>query len=276
MKHGPIYHFPSANGELPITISLIGINYCHSNYINVRNQSRITVIGYVLTGQGRITLDNRTFRPQPGDVFLLPRGRDHQVCADPESAEPWSYIWFNIAGDLAVQLLRSYKLYDSGLVSSAAVEPLFQKAIQLAQSENAREMLNVLPVLFHQIVIRLSNMVHNRNNAYSAQVEKIKQYLDNAIQHSFDSDQLCRQIGLSYKQINRLFKQESGTTVYNYVLIRKLDSAKIMLLDTELTVNEICYRLGYADPQYFSNLFKKKTGMSPSSYRTLHRDKSRP
>lgn len=272
MKHGPIYHFPSADDDLPLTISFIGINYCHPNYLNIREQSRLTVLGCVLSGQGNVTLDKLTFHPKKGDVFILPAGRYHRVSADPESAEPWSYIWFNIVGDLAIHMLEAYKLLGIGWVHDASVERLFQRAIQLAQTEKAQEMLNTLPVLFHQIVIRLSNIKNKRNNAYTDVVTNIKNVLDNQIQLPFDSDQLCKQIGLCFRQINRLFKKEAGTTVYNYVLIRKIESAKMMLLDTELTVNEISYQLGYADPHYFSNLFKKKTGLSPNHFRLQHKE----
>ncbi|CAG7654832.1 AraC family transcriptional regulator [Paenibacillus allorhizosphaerae] len=271
MKRGPIYQFPSADHDLPITIALIGINYCNSNYLNIRKKSRITVLGYVLSGEGNVTLDDSSFHPKKGDVFVLPAGRYHRVFANPESEEPWNYIWFNIKGDLAVALLHAYRLSESIVVSDMSAGLLFQRAIQLAQSEKPQEMLDIMPIIFLQIVIRLSNTKNERKNSYSEEVQKIKHFLNNQIQIPFNSNQLSKHIGLSFKQINRLFKKETGTTVYNYVLMKKIDAAKMMLLDTPLTVNEICYHLGYADPQYFSNLFKKKTGMSPSIFRSQNK-----
>jgi AraC-like DNA-binding protein len=95
--------------------------------------------------------------------------------------------------------------------------------------------------------------------------------LDNHIQEDFQSESLSKHFRLSFKQINRLFKQETGTTVYHYVLQQKIESAKMMLTQTELNVSEIAYKLGYSDPQYFSNLFKKKAGCPPSQYRSDHR-----
>ncbi|GIP37871.1 Msm operon regulatory protein [Paenibacillus sp. J31TS4] len=272
MKHGPIYHFPSADAALPLTISFIGINYCHADYSNVRNKSRITVIGYVLSGRGFAKIDQALYRPQKGDVFLLPAGRNHHVFADPEIEEPWSYIWLNIDGELALRLMDAYRLLDSGTVAGTSVEDLFERAIRMAESETAGQMLSELPVLFHQILIRLAAGNQKNGSAYSYEVRKIKQYLDNQIQCSFESDQLCKHVGLSYRQINRLFKKETDTTVYNYVLTKKIESARMMLIDTELTVNEISYRLGYSDPHYFSNLFKKRTGVSPSAYRLKQKD----
>lgn len=270
MKHGPIYFFPKVADDLPMTISPIGINYCHSNYKNVRLNSKITVLGCVLNGQGRITVDANTYRPKQGDVFILPKGHYHEVTVDPMQEEQWTYIWFNIEGDFVNELLSAYKILESGLVSNASVERLFKKAIQLAQLKSVQEMHNELPIIFHQIVLGLSNTKYDRCSPYSARVQKIKHWLDNNIQEPFDSDKLSKQIGMSFKQISRLFKKELDRTVYDYVLHQKIDLAKTMLHDSEFNISEICYQLGYADPHYFSNLFKKKTGISPSDYRVRH------
>ncbi|MCC2686893.1 MAG: hypothetical protein K0R75_3792 [Paenibacillaceae bacterium] len=56
--------------------------------------------------------------------------------------------------------------------------------------------------------------------------------------------------------------------VYQYVLAKKIETAKLMLQDTQLHINEIAMQLGFSDSQYFSNFFKKKTGISPSQFRT--------
>lgn len=268
MKHGPIFFFPNTGDELPIFIAPIGINYCHSNYKNVRSKSRFTVLGCVLNGQGRITVDcDNYYSPKQGDVFILPKGHYHEVSVDPMQKEQWTYIWFNIHGDFSDELLRTYKIPESGVVSNASVERLFKKAIQLAQLKSVQEMHLELPVIFHQIVLGLSNV---KCSPYSAQVQKIKYWLDNCIQDPFDSNKLSKQIGLSFKQINRLFKREFDKTVYDYVLHQKIDLAKTMLQDSKFNISEICYQLGYTDPHYFSNLFKKKTGFSPTIYRSLH------
>lgn len=270
MKHGPIYHFPLNENDLPINLSFIGVNYCHSNYRNVRKRSRITVIAFVLAGQGSVTFNSSTFHPKKGDVFILPEGHYHEVSADPKQTEQWEYIWFNITGALTMPLLDSYKLLDSVVICNTNEEASFQKAIQMAEMRTPQEMHNELPIIFHEIVMSLYNIKYGRNLPYSSRVQKIKNYLDNHIQEPFYSEDLSRHMGLSFKQINRLFKLELDTTVYNYILVKKIDSAKMMLGDTELNVSEIAYQLGYTDPQYFSNLFKKKVGLSPSSFRMRH------
>ena len=71
----------------------------------------------------------------------------------------------------------------------------------------------------------------------------------------------------SESQTIRIFKRAYGVTPYAYLLEKKLDLAGQLLRDTNLSVREIAEKLSFADEYYFSNVFKKKTGVSPSVYR---------
>jgi YesN/AraC family two-component response regulator len=271
MKYGPVYHVPQTERKTPISISFLGINHCSPHYCNVRNHSRITVIAFILNGQGEITLGSHMHTAAKGDIFLLPKGYRHQVKASQSSADEWQYIWMNVAGELAVQLLAAYRLLDSAVIHCPDAEGLFREAIELAQTKTAQAAQQMLPPLLLEIFIKLSDVKSLTDSDYSHRVQAIKSYLDNHIQEDFQSGALSKHFRLSFKQINRLFKQETGMTVYHYVLKQKIESAKMMLAQTELSVSEIAYKLGYGDPQYFSNLFKKKAGSPPSQYRSDHR-----
>lgn len=271
MKYGPVYHIPQTVRKTPISISFLGINHCYPDYCNVRTHSRITVVAFILNGQGEITLGSHTYTAAKGDVFLLPKGYMHQVKACPTQTEEWQYIWMNVAGELAVHMMAAYHLLDSAVINCPDAEGLFLEAIELAQTKTAQAAYQLLPPLFFEILIKLSDAKYLTDTDSSHRVQAIKAYLDNQIQENFQSEALSRHFGLSFRQINRLFKQETGTTVYHYVLQQKIESAKMMLVQTEMNVSEIAYKLGYSDPQYFSNLFKKKTGSPPSQYRSDHR-----
>lgn len=64
-----------------------------------------------------------------------------------------------------------------------------------------------------------------------------------------------------------LLKSETGKNTQAHIHYHLLEKAKNMLLNTDCTVNEIAYELGFEYPQYFSTLFKKKVGMTPTIYR---------
>ncbi|MFC4812339.1 AraC family transcriptional regulator [Paenibacillus sp. GCM10023250] len=267
MKHGEVYTIPS-DWDVGVSVPLIGTNYCHSNYRNVRSRADITVLAYVLRGEGTIRVDSIEHRPKEGDVFLLRKGSYHEVTALPDQEEYWTYLWFNIAGN-SDDLLAAYQLKEKSLVPDAPLEGLFRKAFRLVRRGRQGSMEQVqegVVLVLTEILIALSRLLKSRNQLLSDQAQGIKQYLDQ-LAEPFDSERFSRHMAMSYKQLNRVFKRETGFTVYGYLLSRRIGHAEMLLRDTSLSVSEIAFRLGYADPHYFSNLFKQKTGMTPTGFR---------
>jgi AraC family transcriptional regulator, transcriptional activator of pobA len=72
---------------------------------------------------------------------------------------------------------------------------------------------------------------------------------------------------LSSSYLTDLLKKETGKTIKEYIQIQIIERAKNRLLNSNITVNEIAYELGFEYPQYFNRLFKSKTGMTPIEYR---------
>lgn len=77
-------------------------------------------------------------------------------------------------------------------------------------------------------------------------------------------------LNLSAGYLTDLLKKETGKTTKEYLQIEVLERAKYKLLNSNDTVNEIAYSLGFEYPQYFNRLFKSKLGMTPIEYRQLN------
>ena len=83
-----------------------------------------------------------------------------------------------------------------------------------------------------------------------------------------DYDQIASEMAVGRAQLNRKLKAITGLTTKDYILQLRISQAKNLLLDTGLTVSEIAYRCGMDDPNYFSTLFRKATGMTPLAFRS--------
>lgn len=77
----------------------------------------------------------------------------------------------------------------------------------------------------------------------------------------------AEKMNLSPNYFSDLLKSETGKSTQEHIHYYLLEKAKNMLVNTDASVNEIAYELGFEYPQYFSKLFKKKTGLSPTLYR---------
>ena len=75
---------------------------------------------------------------------------------------------------------------------------------------------------------------------------------------------------VKFKGINpvRLLKQETGKTALELIHLYVISEAKNLLLSGERSISEIAYRLGFENPPYFSRLFKKEVGISPTEFKS--------
>lgn len=94
---------------------------------------------------------------------------------------------------------------------------------------------------------------------------------DKAEQFGIPSVKYCaEQLNFSPNYLSDLIKKESGKSVQEHIHYRLIEKAKTKLLNTTNSISEIANELGFEYPQYFSKIFKSKTGLSPLEYRNLN------
>lgn len=81
------------------------------------------------------------------------------------------------------------------------------------------------------------------------------------------SDYLQERLHVDYRQISTLFSETEGRTVERYLIAQKIERVKELLLDGELTLSEIAFRLGYSSVAHLSAQFKQMTGLTPSRFK---------
>jgi AraC-like DNA-binding protein len=91
-------------------------------------------------------------------------------------------------------------------------------------------------------------------------------YTDNEM---LNKEHIERTLERNYDYVSQLFKKYSGITVVNYIQKLRILQAQYMLDCTDQSIQDISTEIGYQDPFYFSKVFKKDVGVSPSQYRTL-------
>ncbi len=97
--------------------------------------------------------------------------------------------------------------------------------------------------------------------------EKVKAYIQEHLAEDLSRDLLAGEVYLNPNYLSRLFHQETGQSLVDYITSRRLEKVKQLLRDTSLSVTEAAGRLGYTNMPYFSRVFRKEAGCSPVEYR---------
>ncbi len=98
---------------------------------------------------------------------------------------------------------------------------------------------------------------------------KIDVFIKNNIGNDLNAYDICHEFGISRTSLYNLFNEAYEIGVSEYIMNMRISTAKKMLLDLNHKVNEIATLVGFDDYNYFSKVFKSKTGMSPTLYRKV-------
>ena len=112
-----------------------------------------------------------------------------------------------------------------------------------------------------------SNMESAREKEAVSIIEKAKSYIRDNYKKDISLDEVSREVDISPYYFSKLFKQETGGNFIEYLTEVRLRNARELLKDSGLSIKEICAESGYSDPNYFSRIFKKYEGVTPSEFR---------
>ena len=99
-------------------------------------------------------------------------------------------------------------------------------------------------------------------------VYPIGKYIVVHVDEKLSLDRISGDVSLSKNYISNIFKKYVGMSVVNFIKEVKVDRAKILLLDKNRKVKEISECLQFSDAEYFTKIFKEKTGITPTEYRS--------
>ena len=111
------------------------------------------------------------------------------------------------------------------------------------------------------------NMHTKKNEHENSLVQRAKEYINGNYKKDLSLDELSKELDISPYYFSKLFKEETGSNFVEYLTGLRMGRAKEMLGDESLSMKEICAEIGYSDPNYFSRIFKKNVGLTPTEYR---------
>ena len=116
------------------------------------------------------------------------------------------------------------------------------------------------------------NLIHRnistkREESSNDAIEAAKKYIESNYTDNITLEDVSREVNISSYYLSRIFKEGTGENFIDYLTGLRMDKAKELLATTQYSMKEICAKVGYSDPNYFSKTFKKNVGVTPTEYR---------
>lgn len=147
-------------------------------------------------------------------------------------------------------------------------QELESKENELMAKVFQRETLGDLHSLVEAHLLEVCGRIGEKRNGKSKNViERTRAIIEKRYAENLQVGDIATEVFLSTTYLCLLFKQETGETINEYVTKVRVDHAKLLLKDPANKFYDVCYAVGYSDPSYFSKIFKKYTGYTPSSFR---------
>lgn len=150
-------------------------------------------------------------------------------------------------------------------ISSKNKESCSQEFYSVISSISDETMLGSYAVeTLEKITAEIQEIRSHRGNPI---ISKVIKYLDENISEDLSLELAAKVAGVNPFYLSKLFREETGDTFVNYISEKRLDKAKELLANSDLSVKEITAEIGYNDQNYLSKLFKARFGISPTDFR---------
>lgn len=191
-----------------------------------------------------------------------------------------------LAGSVLADTMKDYGFFDYQVSEGLHLSQEEESTLEVIFSNIAMEYQRPIDQHSKQVVLSNLELLLTYAQRYYQRQFIVRHHADTSVVSNFESklgqyfaDQaslesglpsvghLADELHLSPKYLSDLLKSLTGKTTQEHIHYRLIEKAKLKLLASDASVAEIAYELGFEYPQYFSRLFKEKTGLSPTAFR---------
>lgn len=256
--------------ERDLIVNCCGLTNMVSPFKTTRLKGRQDFyILYLVNGKLDVLTDQGLEVIGPGQMITY---FPHTLCIYKNKRKnPVQYYWVHFTGARAEELLKRCNICNKEIVEIKNMAPIVLEFERLFQEFSKREACFdfLSPSLLISILIKTGQ---NRSGGKSISVRKNLQQAITYIHTNYKKKSLSVEFlaeleHLSVSRFRTIFKESTGLSPKDYILTHRMNHAKQLLGQTDLSIKEIALETGYSDQLYFSRMFRKKTGCTPSAYK---------
>ena len=222
------------------------------------------IVHYVVGGKG-------SFNGIPvseGEGFLITPGMLEEY--KPSLDDPWELLWVIFDDDKRISdVFAEYDAGTNGIFQYKNTEYIHTLCSNIVSDTDRIYDPYTLLGIYFELFSKCSffPMCSCEKTSGIDYVDFAVNYIDNNISERLSVSELTCLTGISQPYLYRIFKKKLGISPKEYIIFKRIETAKYLLQTTSMSIGEISKSVGYDDAMEFSRLFRHKMGISPSEYR---------
>ena len=230
----------------------------------------------LLEGEGTVLAGAAVYPMIRGALYFIDMSKPHCTC--PSSAD--KYIRNKLIMETGVfeAFLKSafaIDIVEEAMRSGSMCVPLEESGIReadacfLSMYRNKGDQREIMLALL-KLVLLTGKSIVGESPADTGVIGSAVAYIDRNISENIRVGELAKRLHISKFYLCHLFKSKTGTTISEYILLKRLAEAKRLLHESGDKISDIAVGLGFSSFSYFCAVFKKKFGMTPKEYRNRY------
>ena len=262
------YQCSRVSDKLPLLINCAGNFSSSTAFTTVTTHGRLDFYFlYIVSGTLAVKDEERWIICKPGSFLFFPPGTKYSYRY--ECGEELDYLWVHFTGSDAEGIIKDYgfSIFPevNSIKGSESITVRFRNILDaFATSDELRD--RELYLLLDRFFLYLARKKKDSSSS-SDILKKSIFYIHSSFNRSIRIPELAKIENLSVSRYNTLFRKIFNCSPTEYIAKLRLSSACELLSGTDLSVKEIALHTGYADPHFFSRVFRAEIGLSPSEYR---------
>lgn len=228
-------------------------------------------INYITEGEGILENNNGTFPLKTGSVFITFPGVWHRY--KPLIKTGWTENYIGFDGVMARKLIALPQFNPENPVFNFGIKEelidTYLKIFDLVEKEQPgfQQITSGMIIKLLGYIISFEKQKGFSGKRIAQVIETIRFTMRQNIEKELDLKAMAQKHHVSYSYFRKMFKKYTGVSPGQYHLQLRIKRAKELLISTNKSIKEISYELGFQSIFYFSNMFKKKEGTTPSHFR---------
>ena len=226
---------------------------------------------YIIDGEAYINIEGDEYIARKGQLFLLPCNTKQTYHHTPSKhlVKHWIHCSFNCGDKDLLEMLSLPCYIDVPASKQKYIEDLFIKLIESLKDNSITGKLHQKSILLDLFAFYFDNVDDVRKDYFrDERIMSVLRYIDINYQRKLTIQELSNIVHLHPNYFINLFRDTVNMTPLEYVNNVRINKAKELMQNAihKIPINEVAAQIGFSDVHYFSRLFKKKTGYTPTDY----------